>query len=108
MSNTRTSSFLGYFFNHTTYSRDWFARVQFDYCQVAKVPNMHLALLNTGKAPHFDTVHYTDWAYQMKMHLILLHPRLWEIVYIGVVTFQVFVQQKIRTFKKISYNMWIM
>ena len=62
---------------------------------------MHLALLNTRKAPHFDTVHYTDWAYQMKMHLILLHPRLWKIVYIGVVTFRVFVQQKIRTFKKI-------
>jgi hypothetical protein len=37
-----------------------------------------------GKAPCFDRMDYTKWKYAMKMHLILLNPSIWTIVYTGV------------------------
>jgi len=35
------------------------------------------------KAPLLDGLNYADWVNKMKMHLIALHPSLWEVVNIG-------------------------
>ena len=37
-----------------------------------------------GKAPLLDGLNYADWVNKMKMHLIALHPSLWEVVNVGV------------------------
>ena len=37
-----------------------------------------------GKAPLLDRLNYADWVNKMKMHLIALHPSLWEVVNVGV------------------------
>src|SRR6266540_6657599 len=37
-----------------------------------------------GKAPLLDGLNYADWVNKMKMHLITLHPNLWEVVNAGV------------------------
>src|SRR6266498_2701562 len=40
--------------------------------------------LPLGKAPPLDGLNYADWVKKMKLHLIALHPSLWEIVNVGV------------------------
>src|SRR5438128_2211634 len=37
-----------------------------------------------GKAPLLDRLNYADWVNKMKLHLIALHPSLWEVVNVGV------------------------
>ena len=37
-----------------------------------------------GKAPLLDGLNYADWINKMKLHLIALHPSLWEVVNVGV------------------------
>jgi hypothetical protein len=37
-----------------------------------------------GKPPHFDGKDYPKWAYDMQMHLYVLHPSFWKIVVVGV------------------------
>src|SRR6266498_3205085 len=37
-----------------------------------------------GKAPILDGLNYADWVNKMKLHLIALHPSLWEVVNVGV------------------------
>src|SRR6266498_4525256 len=36
-----------------------------------------------SKAPLLDGLNYADWVNKMKMHLIALHPSLWEVVNVG-------------------------
>src|SRR6266540_1763970 len=36
------------------------------------------------QAPILDGLNYADWVNKMKMHLIALHPSLWEVANIGV------------------------
>ena len=55
----------------------------YNHDKIPKFPSMHFNSLNVGKAPRFDGISYTDWAYRMKMHLVSLHPHLWEMVDVG-------------------------
>src|SRR5207237_1099274 len=37
-----------------------------------------------GKASILDGLNYVDWVNKLKLHLIALHPSLWEVVNVGV------------------------
>src|SRR6266498_1149887 len=58
-------------------------RNPFDYSRMHNVsPNFILVPL--GKARILDGLNYADWVNKMKLHLITLHPSLWEVVNVGV------------------------
>jgi len=48
-----------------------YSNTGFDYGQLIKGPPMHFPTINYGKPSHFDGTRYPDWAYKMKMHLIV-------------------------------------
>ena len=65
---------------NTDSNKTRFHTYAYNYDKIPKFPSMHFNSLNVGKAPRIDGISYTDWAYRMKMHLVSLHPCLWEIV----------------------------
>jgi hypothetical protein len=58
-----------------------FNKVQFDYSRNF-IPNFYSVPL--GKLPTLRELNYDEWADKMKLHLIGVHPSLWEIVNIGM------------------------
>ncbi|WVZ64506.1 hypothetical protein U9M48_014009 [Paspalum notatum var. saurae] len=61
-----------------------FTQIPFDYSSLTNAPTSNFTSIPIGKAPILDRLNYADWASDMKMHLISLHPSLWEIVVVGV------------------------
>jgi gag-polypeptide of LTR copia-type/Zinc knuckle len=59
-----------------------YAQIPFDYSKMTT--NAHFIPLHTGKAPLFDGTHYAKWKHTMRLHLISLHPSVWEVVCVGV------------------------
>ncbi|WVZ99242.1 hypothetical protein U9M48_044570 [Paspalum notatum var. saurae] len=61
-----------------------FTQIPFDYSSLTNAPSSNFTSVPIGKAPILDRLNYAYWASDMKMHLISLHPSLWEIVVVGV------------------------
>ncbi|KAJ1275481.1 hypothetical protein BS78_05G138700 [Paspalum vaginatum] len=59
-----------------------FTQIPFDYSSLSNAFS-NFTSVPIGKAPILDRFNYADWASDMKMHLISLHPSLWEIVNVG-------------------------
>src|SRR6266540_4569722 len=59
-------------------------RNPFDYSLMQNNFSPNFISVPLGKAPLLDGLNYTDWVNKMKMHLITLHPILWEVVNVGV------------------------
>src|SRR6266540_849834 len=59
-------------------------RNSFDYSKMQGNFSSNFILVPLGKAPLLDGLNYADWVNKMKMHLITLHPSLWEFVNVGV------------------------
>jgi len=68
----------------TDSNKTQFHTYAYNHDKIPKFPSMHFNSLNVGKAPRIDGISYTEWVYRMKMHLVSLHPRLWEIVDVGI------------------------
>src|SRR6266540_2463110 len=58
-------------------------RNPFNYSRLHNIPHNFISV-PLGKAPILDGLNYTDWINKMKLHLIALHPSLWEVVNVGV------------------------
>src|SRR6266508_2003505 len=56
----------------------------FDYSRMHNNISLNFILMPLGKAPILDGLNYTDWVNKMNLHLIALHPSLWEVVNVGV------------------------
>src|SRR6266508_4687749 len=56
----------------------------FDYSRMHNNVSPNFISVPLGKAPILDGLNYTDWVNKMKLHLISLHPSLWEVVNVGV------------------------
>src|SRR6266540_7499910 len=56
----------------------------FDYSRMQGNFSSNFISVPLGKAPLLDRLNYADWVNKMKMHLIALHPSLWEVVNVGV------------------------
>src|SRR5438132_10004492 len=56
----------------------------FDYSRMQGNFSSNFISVALGKAPLLDGLNYADWVNKMKMHLIALHPSLWEVVNVGV------------------------
>src|SRR5436190_7012743 len=61
-----------------------YTRNSFDYSKMQGNFSSNFILVPLGKAPLLDGLTYADWVNKMKMHLIALHPSLWEVVNLGV------------------------
>lgn len=72
----------------TESSKTWFHTYSYDYNKISICPNMHFNPFNVGNATHFDGIRYTDWVYQIKMHLVSLHTRIWKIMNVGALHFR--------------------
>src|SRR6266542_4300222 len=59
-------------------------RNSFDYSRMQGNFSSNFISVPIGKAPLLDELNYADWVNKMKMHLIALHPSLWEVVNVGV------------------------
>ena len=59
-------------------------RNPFDYSRMQNNFSPNFILVPLGKAPLLDGLNYADWINTMKLHLIDLHPNLWEVVNVGV------------------------
>src|SRR6266540_3349876 len=56
----------------------------FDYSRMQNNFSPNFISVPLGKAPPLDGLNYADWVNKMKLHLIALHPSLWEVVNVGV------------------------
>src|SRR5438105_3008948 len=56
----------------------------FDYSRMQGNFSSNFISVPLGKTPLLDGLNYADWVNKMKMHLIALHPSLWEVVNVGV------------------------
>src|SRR5438132_5892457 len=61
-----------------------YTRNLFDYSKMQGNFSSNFISVPLGKAPLLDGLNYADWVNKMKMHLIALHPSLWEVVNVGV------------------------
>ena len=61
-----------------------YTRNSFDYSKMQGNVSSNFISVPLGKAPLLDGLNYADWVNKMKMHLIALHPSLWEVVNVGV------------------------
>src|SRR6266540_2853573 len=61
-----------------------YTRNSFDYSRMQGNFSSNFISVPLGKAPLLDGLNYADWVNKMKMHLIALHPSLWEVVNVGV------------------------
>ena len=61
-----------------------YTRNSFDYSKMQGNFSSNFISVPLGKAPLLDGLNYADWVNKMKMHLIALHPSLWEVVNVGV------------------------
>src|SRR5438105_2250890 len=61
-----------------------YTRNSFDYSKIHGNFSSNFISVPLGKAPLLDGLNYADWVNKMKMHLIALHPSLWEVVNVGV------------------------
>src|SRR5438128_5297172 len=61
-----------------------YTRNSFDYSKMQGNVSSNFTSVPLGKAPLLDGLNYADWVNKMKMHLIALHPSLWEVVNVGV------------------------
>ena len=59
-------------------------RNSFDYSRMQGNFSSNFISVPLGKAPLLDGLNFADWVNKMKMHLIALHPSLWEVVNVGV------------------------
>jgi hypothetical protein len=64
------------------HGKEIYSNMNFNYGQLIKGSPLHTPSVNIGKPPHFEGTRYNDWAYKMKMHLIVV--RLWKVVDVGV------------------------
>src|SRR6266498_3108378 len=68
----------------TSSKHEEYNRNSFDYSRMQNNFPSNFILVPLGKAPLLDGLNYTDWVNKMKMHLIALHPSLWEVMNVGV------------------------
>ena len=61
-----------------------YTRNSFDYSRMQGNFSSNFISVPLGKAPLLNGLNYADWVNKMKMHLIALHPSLWEVVNVGV------------------------
>uniref|UniRef100_A0A0D9VF84 Uncharacterized protein n=1 Tax=Leersia perrieri TaxID=77586 RepID=A0A0D9VF84_9ORYZ len=57
--------------------------IPFDYDKI-NPSSYNFVSVPFGRAPTFDGTHYASWRNMMKMHLISLHPSVWNVVLIGL------------------------
>src|SRR5205809_6251170 len=60
-----------------------YTRNSFDYSRMQGNVSSNFISVPLGKAPLLDGLNYANWVNKMKMHLIALHPSLWEVVNVG-------------------------
>jgi hypothetical protein len=56
----------------------------FNYSRIPYNSNAHLLSISLGKPPHFDGEYYSFWSHKMHIHLVSLHPSIWEVVENGM------------------------
>src|SRR5438128_3656342 len=61
-----------------------YTRNSFDYSRMQGNFSSNFISVPLGKAPILDGLNSADWVNKMKLHLIALHPSLWEVVNVGV------------------------
>jgi hypothetical protein len=64
-------------------SKREYHNISFDYSRLNS-SNASYSSVPIGKPPNLNGLNYAEWSCDMKMHLISLHPSLWEVVTIGV------------------------
>src|SRR6266540_190844 len=68
----------------TSSKQQEYNRNSFDYSRMQRNFSSNFISVPLGKAPLLDGLNYADWVNKMKIHLITLHPSLWEVVNVGV------------------------
>ena len=68
------------------HSPSGYYEVSYNYSQSGNNSHDKFTSVHLGKPQHFDGTDYPKWAYDMQMHLYGLHPSLWKIVCVGVIT----------------------
>src|SRR6266508_4337450 len=63
----------------TSSKHEEYNRNSFDYSRMQNNFPSNFISVPLGKAPLLDGLNYADWINKMKMHLIALHPSLWEV-----------------------------
>lgn len=60
-----------------------FRSVSFDYNTLSNVAPITFVSMSLGKLSMFDGTNFAKWKHQMKVHLIGLHPKIWNVVSVG-------------------------